>query len=99
MSTQTETPTLNGLQVKALLLDTITHYKHGQHLAPNYMSFKRVFLKSMGLKANANDLTVLTAIGNLYNDNGLRSEFTATMAKFNWTSLLHSPLRGRRTKP
>lgn len=95
MSTQTETPTLNGLQVKALLLDTITHYKHGQHLAPNYMSFKRVFLKSMGLKANANDLTVLTAIGNLYNDNGLRSEFTATMAKFNMDVTITFTIKGQ----
>lgn len=83
MSTKTQTPTLNGLQVKALLLDTITHYKYGQHLAPNYMSFKRVFLKAVGLPSNANDLRVLEAIGNLYCDNGMRREFTETLIRFN----------------
>lgn len=83
MSIKTQTPTLNGLQVKALLLDTITHYKHGMHLAPNYMSFKRVFLKAVGLPINANDLRVLEAIGNLYIDNDMRTEFTSTLIKFN----------------
>jgi len=82
MSTQAKESTLNGLQVKALLLDTITHYKHGMHLAPNYMSFKRVFLRAVGLTANADDLRVLEAIGNLYIYNGMRTEFTSTLIKF-----------------
>mgnify|MGYP000455474865 CR=1 FL=1 len=73
---------INRLQLKALLLDTIMHIKHKQHLAPNYTNVKNVVCDSLGISRRTTSKKMLDAIGGIYHSNGLGQEFESTLVKF-----------------
>ena len=74
--------TVNKLSLKALLLDTITHLKTGEHLAPNYKIIKREVCLLLGQKTNISSKQLLNGIGLIYRDNKIESEFWSTIDKF-----------------
>jgi hypothetical protein len=73
---------VNRLSLKALLLDTITHLKTGEHLAPNYKVTKSALCKQLGQKLNISSKQLLNGIGLVYKDNKIESEFWAVIDKF-----------------
>jgi hypothetical protein len=77
-----QTVTFNRLQVKALLLDTIMHIKHKQHLAPNYVNVKRQVCDFMGISHKCTSKVLLSALGVIYQRGGLYNEYAETRAKF-----------------
>lgn len=77
-----QTVTFNRLQIKALLLDTIMHIKHKQHLAPNYTNIKYQVCDFMGMSRRCNSKTLLLALGVLYRRADLYNEYHETRAKF-----------------
>ena len=74
---------MNRLTLKALLLDTITYLKFGQHMAPNWKNAKVELCKQLGQKTNINAKQLLHGIGLVYRDNNLEAEFFETIDKFN----------------
>jgi hypothetical protein len=74
--------TINGLQLKALLLDTITFLKFGNHLAPNWKSAKNTLCISAGQKTNISASQLLNLIGLVYKDNKLETEFWVIIDKY-----------------
>jgi hypothetical protein len=74
---------MNRLTLKALLIDTITFLKFGQHLAPNWKNAKVELCQQLGQKTNISAKQLLHGIGLVYRDNNLESEFFATIDKFN----------------
>jgi hypothetical protein len=78
-----QTVEFNRLQMKALLLDTIMHIKHKQHLAPNYTNVKNQVCDFMGLSRRCNSKTLLSALGVIYQQAGLYNEYHETRSKFN----------------
>jgi hypothetical protein len=73
---------MNALQLKALLLDTIMHIKHGSHLHPNYKVAKQTLCEIMGVSFKTTSKTLLIYIGGVYAENNLHDEFQQTLAKF-----------------
>lgn len=73
---------VNQLQLKALLLDTIMHIKHGTHLAPNYTNVKSIVCDAMGISRKTTSKKLLNALGHIYHSNGLGQEFESTLVKF-----------------
>lgn len=78
----------NRLQLKALLLDTITFLKFGKHLAPNYRSVKKSLCEMVGQKSNITAKQTLHMIGLVYRDNKLESDFWATIDSHNASKFL-----------
>lgn len=76
------TTTLNQLTLKALLLDTITYLKHGEHLAPNWREAKHQLCDMAGQKRTINSNALLTLIGLVYKDNDKEVDFWSTIDKF-----------------
>lgn len=74
--------TINTLTLKALLLDTITHLKTGQHLNPQYKTAKVQLCKQLGQKTNINSSQLLNGIGLVYKDNNIESDFWKVIDKF-----------------
>lgn len=66
---------INRLQLKALLLDTITFLKFGQHLNQNYKAIKKELCMMVGQKTNINAKQTLHLIGLVYKDNNLENDF------------------------
>ena len=75
--------TINRLTLKALLLDTITHLKTGQHLNQHYKAAKVELCKQLGQKTNISSKQLLNGIGLVYKDNGIETEFWKVIDKFN----------------
>jgi hypothetical protein len=75
--------TINRLTLKALLMDTITFLKFGNHLAPNWKSAKNALCISAGQKTNISESQLLNLIGLVYKDNKIEAEFWATIDKYN----------------
>lgn len=73
---------MNELSLKALLLDTITYLKFGNHLSSNYKSTKKELCILLGQKTNISASQLLNGIGLVYKDNGKEVEFWATIDKF-----------------
>ena len=78
-----QTVEFNRLQMKALLLDTIMHIKHKQHLAPNYTNVKNQVCDFMGLSRRCTSKVLLSALGVIYQRAGLYNEYHNTVSKFN----------------
>lgn len=76
--------TLNQFQIHALLMDTLTHLKFKQHLAPNFKSAKVAFCNAKGIKTNVSSWVLLTHIGQVYKENGLLDKFMATCTKLGY---------------
>jgi len=74
---------MNRLQLKALLLDSITHYKNGMHLAPNYRQAKAMFCEMLGVSSRTSSKKMIDLIYAVYVDNGLQDEADQTLRKFN----------------
>jgi len=79
---------MNRLTLKALLLSIITELKFGQPLAQNAKISKNEFKKLVGLKSTASNKQVLHAIGFIYRDNKLETEFWAIIDRFNAAKFL-----------
>jgi len=77
-----QTVTFNRLQLKALLLDTIMHIKHKEHLAPNYINVKRQVCEFMGISPRCTSKVLLSALGVIYQRGGLYNEYAETRGKF-----------------
>jgi hypothetical protein len=73
---------INTLSLKALLLDTITHLKTGEHLAPNFKITKKELCIQLGQKPNISSKQLLNGIGLVYKDNDKEAEFWAVIDKF-----------------
>lgn len=78
----TLTTTFNGLTLKALMLDTITHLKTGQHLDKNYITAKRTLCAMSGRKCALTSSELLTLIGMVYEDNKQEDVFWTCIDKF-----------------
>lgn len=74
--------TINRLQLKALLLDTVTVLKFGTSLAPNSKAVKKQLCEQLGQKANISNSQLLNGIGLVYKDNGLESDYWRIIDKF-----------------
>jgi uncharacterized protein YjaG (DUF416 family) len=74
---------MNRLQLKALLLDSITHYKNGTHLAPNYRQVKAMFCEMVGVSTKTSSKKMIDLIYAVYVDNNLQAEADQTLRKFN----------------
>ena len=74
--------TINKLSLKALLLDTITHLKTGEHLERSYKVTKVEVCKLLGQKANISSQQLLNGIGLIYKDNNIENEFWRVIDKF-----------------
>jgi hypothetical protein len=74
--------TINKLSLKALLLDTITHLKTGEHLNPHYKSSKHALCLQLGQKKSISSKQLLHGIGLVYRDNDIESEFWTVIDKF-----------------
>ncbi len=77
-----KTTTLNGLQLKALLLDTCVHLVTGQHLHRNYKSAKAAYCEAKGIPGNTSSIKLLGHLGATYKDNNLLVDFRTTIAKY-----------------
>jgi hypothetical protein len=80
---------INTLSLKALLLDTITHLKTGEHLAPNFKATKKELCIQLGQKTNISSKQLLNGIGLVYRDNKKEPEFWAVIDKFNAAQYLN----------
>lgn len=80
--------TINRLSLKALLLDTITHLKTGNHLHDNYKVIKKEVCEQLGQKTNIKSLELLNGIGLIYKDNNLEADFWGTLDRMKATYLL-----------
>lgn len=78
-----QTVTFNRLQMKALLLDTIMHIQHKQHLAPNYKNVKYQVCDFMGISRRCNSKLLLAALGVIYQRAGLYEDYHNTLGRFN----------------
>lgn len=74
---------MNRLTLHALLLDTITYLKFGQHTAPNWKNAKIELCQLLGQKSNISANQLLHGIGLVYKDNNLETEFWRIIDKFN----------------
>jgi hypothetical protein len=74
---------MNALQLKALLLDTITHLKFNYHLHPNYVFAKKQLCEAMGVSTKATSKKLMEMMSLVYEDNGMLNDFTETCLKFN----------------
>ena len=79
---------MNRLTLKALLLDTITYLKSGEHLAPNWRNAKVELCTLLGQKTNISAKELLAGIGLVYRDNDLEAEFWAVIDKFDAAKFL-----------
>lgn len=79
---------MNKLQLSLLISNQITQIKFGQDLARNASAFRQVFKKAVGLSPRASHLDVLKALGQVYKDNKIETEFFTTLAKFNVAHLV-----------
>lgn len=77
-----QTVTFNRLQMKVLLLDTIMHIKHKQHLAPNYTNVKYQVCDYLGMSRRCSSKALLAALDVIYQQAGLYNEYHETRAKF-----------------
>lgn len=77
-----QTVTFNRLQMKALLLDTIMHIQHKQHLAPNYKNVKYQVCDFMGISRRCSSKILLSALGVMYQRAGLYDDFSSTLERF-----------------
>lgn len=75
--------TINSIQIKALLMDTITFLKFGRHLSSNYVTVKKELCNIAGQKNNISANQLLNLIGLVYRDNNKESEFWQIIDKFN----------------
>jgi hypothetical protein len=69
---------INKLQLLLLLQDTIVHYKHGMRLSRNSAQFKAMFCESVGLPRNTKSEKLLSVLGHIYDQNGMRDKFIST---------------------
>jgi hypothetical protein len=76
------TTTINKLALKALLLDTIVHLKHGHHLAPNYHYMKHTVCELTGVSKKCTSKTLLKSIEHIYTQAGLAEEYDRTLTRF-----------------
>ena len=74
---------MNRLQLKALLLDSISHYKNGMHMAPNYKQVKNTFCNMVGVSTRTSSKKMIDLIYCVYVDNGLKEEAQQTLKRFN----------------
>lgn len=74
---------MNRLQLKALLLDSISHHKHGVHMAPNYKQVKNIFCDMVGVSTRTSSKKMIDLIYSVYVDNGLKEEAQQTLKRFN----------------
>jgi len=79
----TQEVTFNRLALKALMLDTIMHIKHGHHLAPNYQYMKHQVCDAMGVSRKCTSKTLLEAIKSIYEQAGLIDDYNKSAARFN----------------
>lgn len=75
---------LNSFQVHALLIDTITHLRFGQHMHRNYKSARSAFIKAKGMKNNISSFKLLCAIGQVYKENSILQKFIDTCEKLKY---------------
>lgn len=75
--------TINGLQLKCLLLDSILHAKNGMHLTRHYGGMKKTFCQMVGVSSRISSKKLIEVIRDVYVHNGLEAEFTQTIEKFN----------------
>jgi len=75
--------TINGLQLKCLLLDSILHSRNGMHLSRNYSGLKQSFCRMVGVSSRISSKKLIEVIRDVYVHNGLEAEFTQTIEKFN----------------
>ena len=74
---------MNRIQLKALLLDSITHYKHGKHLSYNATHVKKQYCKMIGISNRTTSKKMIDLLYWTFCDNGLKDEVEATLIKFN----------------
>jgi hypothetical protein len=74
--------TINKVTLKALLLDTITHLKTGEHLTSNYKATKKEVCLLLEQRTNINSSQLLNGIGLIYKDNKIENEFWYIIDKF-----------------
>jgi hypothetical protein len=74
---------INRLQLKALLLDTVFHIRHKQHLAPNYHYMKEVVCDIVGLSRKCTSKKLLEGIRAIYDEVGLIDEYNKVITKLN----------------
>jgi hypothetical protein len=79
----------NRLTLKALLIDTITFLKFGQHIAPNWKSAKNELCTLLGQKNNISANQLLHGIGLVYRDNKIEAEFWQVIDKYNAQQFLN----------
>jgi len=79
---------INKLQLFALLQDTVTHIKFGQHLAPNFRSVKQSVLAMFGASKRTSSRDLLAYIGHLYiQELKQPKKFTSYIEKHNLTDV------------
>lgn len=72
---------INGFTLHALLLDSISHYKHGIHMARNYAIAKKSFCNAVGISTKSSSKKMIEAIGYVYMQNGMQEKFIDTCNK------------------
>lgn len=73
---------INMFTLHALLLDSISHYKHGMHMARNYVGAKKSFCNAIGISPKSSSKKMIEAIGYVYIQNGMEQKFIDTCNKF-----------------
>ena len=80
----------NRLTAKALLLDTITFLKFGQHLSPTFAAAKTELCKLAGYPYNISSKTLLKVLQDVYTENNLKEDFDEVVKKFSAQKFLNS---------
>ena len=73
---------INEFTLHALLLDSISHYKHGMHMARNYVGAKKNFCNAIGISTRSSSKKIIESIGYVYMQNGMQEKFINTCNKF-----------------
>lgn len=87
MSTPTTTPNqdtkqVNAIALKALLLDTVFHLKHGHHIHRNQLISKRTVCSILGISSRISSEKFLSVLHEIYKDNGREADFLNTVGKY-----------------
>jgi hypothetical protein len=74
--------TINAIQLKCLLLDSILHARNGMHLTRHYGGMKKTFCQMVGISPRTTSKKLIEVIRDVYINNGMEAEFTKTIEKF-----------------
>ena len=73
---------VSRLQLKTLLLDSVTYFKHKRHLVRNHRNFKIEYCELLGISNGISNKNLIKHIGRTYKENGLEADFVQVMNKF-----------------